>query len=114
MDYASIASNLDTTKEQDAVIKFAKKFDEEMQIKQEEKKAQSEQEGGAEEKYEMKFLGISISDLPESAKLIYVCIFAALVGGALWYGLSQLDDNKKEKTSNKRRKSPKKEQNKKD
>lgn len=112
MDYGSIASNLDTTKEQDAVIKFAKKFDEEMQIKQEEKKAQSE-EGGAEEKYEMKFLGISISDLPESAKLIYVCIFAALVGGALWYGISQLDD-KKEKPSNKRRKSPKKDQTKKD
>ncbi len=62
----------------------------------------------------MKFLGISISDLPESAKLIYVCIFAALVIGALWYGLSQLDD-KKEKPSNKRRKtSPKKDQTKKD
>jgi hypothetical protein len=113
VDYGSIASNLDTTKEQEAVIKFAKKFDEEMQIKQEETKAQSEQEGGAVEKYEMKFLGISISDLPESAKLIYVCIFAALVGGALWYGLSQLDD-KKEKPSNKRRKSPKKDQSKKD
>ena len=55
----------------------------------------------------MKFLGISISDLPHSAKLIYVIIFAAIVVGALWYGISQLDD-KKEKSSNKRRKSPKK------
>jgi hypothetical protein len=61
----------------------------------------------------MKFLGISISDLPRSAKLIYVIIFAAIVGGALWYGISQLDD-KKEKSSNKRRKSPKKDQAKKD
>lgn len=95
------------------MTKFAKKFDEEMQIKQEEKKAQKEQESGSEEKYEMKFLGISISDLPENAKLIYVIIFALLVGGALWYGLSQLD-NKTEKTSNKRRKSPKKDSPKKD
>lgn len=61
----------------------------------------------------MKFLGVSISDLPHSAKLIYVVIFAAIVGGALWYGISQLDD-KKEKSSNKRRKSPKKDQAKKD
>lgn len=55
----------------------------------------------------MKFLGISINDLPDSAKLIYVTIFALIVVAALWYGLSQLD-SKKEKTSNKRRKSPKK------
>ena len=61
----------------------------------------------------MKFLGISISDLPESAKLGYVVVFAGIVIAALWYGLSQLDD-KKEKTSNKRRKSPKKDQTKKD
>lgn len=78
-----------------------------MQIKQEERKAQNEQETGAEEKYEMKFLGLSISELPDSFKLIYVAIFALLVGGTLWYGLSQLD-TKSEKTSNKRRKSPKK------
>jgi uncharacterized ion transporter superfamily protein YfcC len=107
IDYASFANNLETTKEQDAVTKFAKKFDEEMQIKQEEKKAQKEQETGSEERYEMKFLGISINDLPENAKLIYVIVFALLVGGALWYGLSQLD-KKDEKQGNKRRKSPKK------
>jgi hypothetical protein len=95
------------------VVKFAKKFDEEMAIKQEEKKAQKEEESGAEERYEMKFLGISISDLPESAKLGYVIVFAGIVIAALWYGLSQLDD-KKEKSSNKRRKSPKKDQPKKD
>ena len=46
IDYASFASNLDTTKEQDAITKFAKKFDEEMQIKQEERKAQKEQDSG--------------------------------------------------------------------
>jgi hypothetical protein len=55
----------------------------------------------------MKFLGISIRDLPESAKLIYVLIFALVVGGALWYGISQLDQ-KSDKQGNKRRKSPKK------
>lgn len=48
-----------------------------------------------------------MSDLPESAKLIYVVIFALVVGGALWYGLSQLDQ-KSDKQGNKRRKSPKK------
>ena len=40
----------------------------------------------------MKFLGISIRDIPDSAKLIYLVIFAAVVIGALWYGLSQLND----------------------
>lgn len=55
----------------------------------------------------MKFLGFSIKDLPDSAKLIYIVIFASIVGGALWYGLSQLDE-KNQKPSNKRRKSPKK------
>lgn len=55
----------------------------------------------------MKLLGISIKDLSSGAKLTYVGIFAALVIGALYYGLSQLGDQKKEKGSNKRR-SPKK------
>lgn len=55
----------------------------------------------------MKFLGFSIKDLPDSAKLIYIVIFASIIGAALWYGLSQLDQ-KNQKPSNKRRKSPKK------
>jgi hypothetical protein len=56
----------------------------------------------------MKFLGISIKDVPDNIKLIYVLIFALLVGGALWYGISQLDKTS-EKQGNKRRKSsPKK------
>ena len=98
---------METTKEQDAIIKFAKKFDEEMQIKNEEKEAQKQEEGGVEEKYEMKFLGISIRDVPENVKLIYILLFAILVVGALWYGISQLDKTS-EKQGNKRRKSPKK------
>lgn len=55
----------------------------------------------------MKFLGISIKDIPDNVKFIYVIIFALLVGGALWYGISQLDKTS-EKQGNKRRKSPKK------
>lgn len=94
------------TKEQDQIAKFAKKFDEDMQIRQEEKEAQ-ERGGAAEEKYEMKFMGFNIKDLPDNAKLAYVVIFALVVSGALWYGLTQLD-TKSEKVSNKRRKSPKK------
>jgi hypothetical protein len=57
----------------------------------------------------MKFLGISIKDIPDTAKLIYILIFAAIVCGALYYGLSQLDQPSGQKSSNKRRKSPKKE-----
>lgn len=78
-----------------------------MQIKNEEKEAKKQEEGGSEEKYEMKFLGISIKDVPDNVKLIYVLLFALLVGGALWYGISQLDKTS-EKQGNKRRKSPKK------
>lgn len=40
----------------------------------------------------MKFLGFSIKDLPQGAKLAYVGIFAAVVIAALWYGLNQLDN----------------------
>ena len=54
----------------------------------------------------MKFLGLSIKDLPSSVKLAYVGIFAAVVIAALVYGLSNVD-KKTEKKSNKRR-SPKK------
>ena len=51
----------------------------------------------------MKLFGISIKDLPDTAKLLYVGIFAAIVIVALYYGLSNLDTEKKGKTSNKRR-----------
>jgi hypothetical protein len=54
----------------------------------------------------MKFLGMSIKDLPSSAKLGYVIVFAAIVIAALYYGLSNVDQ-KPVKKSNKRR-SPKK------
>jgi len=78
-----------------------------MEIRKEEQEAKKEEETGSDERYEMKFLGLSIKDLPQSAKYIYVGIFASIVVGALWYGISQLD-NKTEKQGNKRRKSPKK------
>lgn len=106
VDYREISSDLKTTKEQDMITKFIKKFDEENQIREEERKAKKEQEEGVEERYEMKFLGLSIKDLPASAKLIYVGIFAALVIGALWYGLSNLGE--KEKKQGNKRRSPKK------
>jgi hypothetical protein len=99
--------NLETNREQENILKFIKKFDEENRIREEERAAKKQQEeGGVDEKYEMKFLGISINDLPDSAKLIYVLIFASIVIAALWYGLSQVDQ-KQGKTTNKRR-SPKK------
>jgi hypothetical protein len=46
VNYAEIAKDLKTTKEQDAIIKFMKKFDEEMQIRREEKEAEKQQEEG--------------------------------------------------------------------
>ena len=54
----------------------------------------------------MKFLGISIKDLSSGTKVTYVAFFALIVLGALYYGLTQLDE-KQEKRGNKR-KSPKK------
>lgn len=108
VNYNDISSDLEVTKDQESIVKFAKKFDEEMQIRQEEKEAKQQEEGG-DERYEMKFLGLSLKDLPESAKLVYLLIFAAAVIAALYWGFNQIDD-KKEKGSNKRRKSPKKEQ----
>ena len=103
MDYRDVVNDLTTTKEQDMITKFIKKFDEENQIRDEERKAKKEQEEGASESYEMKFLGISIQDLPSSAKLAYVAIFSAIVIAALYYGLSNVD-KKPTKNSNKRRK----------
>ena len=106
MDYKDVVNDLTTNKEQDLITKFIKKFDEENQIRDEERKAKKEQEQGVSESYEMKFLGFSIKDLPSSAKLAYVCIFAAIVIAALYYGLTNVDQ-KPQKNSNKRRKSPK-------
>jgi len=54
----------------------------------------------------MKFLGVSLKDLPESAKLIYVVVFASIVIAALAYAFTRVDQ-KPEKSNNKRRKSPK-------
>jgi H+/gluconate symporter-like permease len=42
------------------------------------------------------------------SKFVYVGIFVAIIGAFLVYGFGKLD-HKKEKASNKRRKSPKKE-----
>ena len=107
MDYRGDVNDLTTTKEQDAITKFIKKFDEENQIREEERKAKKEQEEGVSESYEMKFLGISIKDLSSTTKIAYVAIFAAIVIAALYYGMSNLNE-KPVKQSNKRRKSPKK------
>lgn len=57
----------------------------------------------------MKFFGFSANDVPSSVKMIYFTVFVGIVGFAIWYGMSKLDNNnKKPKGSNKRRKSPKK------
>lgn len=56
----------------------------------------------------MKFFGLSFKDLSGTVKLIYVSIFVLIIVGFISYGLSKLDNTKKQKTPNKRR-SPKKE-----
>lgn len=60
----------------------------------------------------MKFLGLSLKSLPDSAKLVYVVVFAGIVIAALYYAFSRVDQ-KQGKESNKRRKSPKGDKNKK-
>ena len=51
MDYREVSSDLTTTKEQDQITKFIKKFDEENEIRDEERKAKKQQEEGVEERY---------------------------------------------------------------
>jgi len=91
LDYRGVVNDLATTKEQDLITKFIKKFDEENQIREEERKAKKEQEEGTSESYEMKFLGFSIKDLSSTTKIAYVSIFAAVVIAALVYGLNNLN-----------------------
>jgi len=56
----------------------------------------------------MKFLGLSMKDLPDGAKFVYVLLFAGSVCAALYWGFTKIDQKEK-KISNKRRKSPKNE-----
>jgi hypothetical protein len=41
--------------------------------------------------------------------MVYLLVFFAIFGGAIYYGFTQLEGDKKKKNPNKRRKSPKKE-----
>lgn len=52
----------------------------------------------------MKIFGISSKNIGTGAKLIYVAIFATIVGGLLWYGLRELSktEQKTKKKSSKR------------
>jgi hypothetical protein len=77
-----------------------------MAIRKEEREAEGQKEEG-ESQYEMKFFGIAFKEISGTSKFIYALIFISIVGAALYYGISQLDQ-KKEKGSNKRRRSPKK------
>ena len=107
-DYTAVVNDLDSlSKNQEALIKFMKNFDEEMQVRREEREAQDAE--SSEEKFEMKFFGISASDVPSFAKIIYVLIFVGVVGTGIFYLMNKLDTSKKAKSPNKRRKSPKKE-----
>ncbi len=54
--------------------------------------------------------GISFHKLPTFTKFLYAAIFFALVGGAIWWGMQQLD-KKDDKKTQKRKKSPKKDWN---
>lgn len=85
-----------------------KNFDEEMQVRREEKEAQ-DQDSGAEDKFEMKFLGFSFHEIPSFVKLVYFAVFMGLIGFAIMYGLKKIDDTNKPKVSpKKKRVSPKK------
>lgn len=92
------------TKQQEALVKFIKTFDEEMAVKREENEAKKEEVDG-EDGFDMKFFGLSASDVPSSAKYGYLLVFGAAVVGAIWYLISKLDDGKGKK-SDKKRKSP--------
>ena len=77
-----------------------------MQVRREEREAEEDQTS-EDSRFEMKFFGFSFSDLSSNVKLLYVLLFVAIFGGAIFYGFQKLDTSKKGKTPNKRR-SPKK------
>lgn len=54
----------------------------------------------------MKFFGFSADEVPSFAKMTYVAIFVGAVAFAIYYLFNKLDDDKKSKGPNKRRKSP--------
>lgn len=56
----------------------------------------------------MKFFGFSFKDVSGTVKVVYAVIFLAIFGGAVYYGLSKLDNNKKKKVKSPKKKSPKK------
>lgn len=53
----------------------------------------------------MKFFGLSTSEISPAAKYAYILIFAALVGGSIFYLMSKINQEDKNK-SNKKKKSP--------
>ena len=78
-----------------------------MQVRREEREAKDAEQ--SEDKFEMKFFGFSASDVPSFAKFMYVAIFVGIVGTAIFYLMGKIDNSKKPKSPNKRRRSPKKE-----
>lgn len=93
------------------ILDFITQFDKDMEMRREEEEAKKYQED-LEKPSTIKIMGFSVDDIPSQFKLIYVVIFLLVVGGALYYGLSEVT-KKKEKVSSKRRKSPKREESKK-
>lgn len=102
-DYTAVDPNK-FTKNQENLVKFIKNFDEEMQVRREQREATKDKDEG-ESEFDMKFFGISRDDIPSSIKYAYIAIFAGIVVGAIWYLMSKLDTSKKEKSSRKKSKS---------
>lgn len=106
-DYTAVVNDLDTlTKTQESLIKFMKNFDEEMQVRREEREAE-ETEATGDEQFEMKFFGFSFHAVPSVIKNGYFIVFMVIVISAIAYLYSKLDDGKKKAKTSKRR-SPKK------
>lgn len=104
-DYAGVADNLQNlTPNQKNIIKFIKQFDEEMQVKRQEREAQKEE---TEEIEDFGIFGIPVASFNSLGGLIYIAIFASiLLGGFIW-GFKQLN-NSSMPTKKKKSKSPKK------
>lgn len=79
-----------------------KKFDEEMQVRREEKQAEADQDTNEGEQESIKFFGFSTSDFPSSAKYAYIGIFAAVIIGSIWYLMSKIDDGSKKNKKSKK------------
>ena len=83
-----------------------KQFDEEMQVKREEKEAQDRDEHGY-EREEVSVFGINMAGFRSTAGIIYILVFGSVVIAGLCWGFSNLNNSSLPRQSKKEKKNKK-------